>query len=270
MKKILGLFVFAALSLMVLSPVSFCAEKKTACAFVRVTTNLLGYNFIVKKVAQGVLKKTLKDAMDGDYKVKFDSFSGVDLKKGKFKALEITGDNLSDGKMYLSHLDLKTTSDYNYVDYKKNPLVFKTDLPMDFNLEFTESDLNKNINEVAGVNFLCSVLPLVKIEKPTVKIEKDKIKLQSSLKMPLAKKVKFSMSSGLKVVDGKLTLSDVESSGNSDFAGKLVELVNKNSLLEEMNLPLFDNSETVLTVKNVSIKNKKVYINGNLLIKKSE
>ncbi len=100
--RYLRLFLVLVLSLS-FGMCSFAAEKELACGFVRVTTNMLGYNFIAKKVAQSVLKNTLKKSVKGDYKVKFDSYSGVDLKKGKFKGLYIEGDNLCvDNELYVS------------------------------------------------------------------------------------------------------------------------------------------------------------------------
>ena len=247
-------------------------ELKPASTFVRVTTNMLGYNLIAKKVAQGVLKKTLKKSAKGEYKVKFDSFSGVDLKKGKFRGLTIDGENLSvDDEMFVSKLHMETTSDFNYVDYRKDPMVFKTDLPFKYNVEITEADLNKSLKSGNFIDFISSVIPLVKIEKPTLKLDNKKIRISSSVKFPLAKPVKFAMSAGLRVVDGKIVMSDVQTSDSgSDFAQKLVALMNKQEFLENINLNLFDGANTVVKVENVDIKNKKVYVNGQFVIEKSK
>ena len=267
LKKILSILIVV----MYFVPNAYCSnENKTACGFVRVTTNMFGYNFLAKKIAQAVLRKSLNDAAKGDYKVKFDSFSGVDLKKGKFKGLTIDGKNLLvDKKLSVSNLSLKTTSDFNYVDYRKNPIEFKTDLPMDFNIILTESDLNHNFNELYGINVLCSMIPLIKVEKPVIKIVDEKIKLSSSLKMPLAKKIKFSLSTGLKVDNGKIALSNVETSGSKDFAENLIALINEQSLLDDINLPIFDNTDTKVSIKTVAIKDNMINISGKLLIKKS-
>ena len=250
---------------------SYSAEKKLAPGFVRVTTNMVGYNFIAKKVAQSVLKKTLKKSVKGDYKVKFDSYSGVDLKKGKFKALTIDGENLCvDNELYVSKLLLKTTSDYNYVDYRKNPMVFKTDIPMDFSVEMSEADLNKTLSMGDTLSAIASVIPLVKVEKPKVQLNDEKIRLSSSLKLPFAKPIKFSMSAKLKVDNGKIVLDDVKSSGANDFAEKIVELINEKNVLDDINVSMFDDAETKAAVKKVIIKDKKLYIDGNVTIKKSK
>ena len=246
-------------------------QYKTASPFVRFTTNLFGYNFFAKKIAQGVLKKTLKKSVDGEYKVKFDSFSGVDLKKGKFRGLTIDGENLSiDDHLFISNLHMETTSDFNYVEYNKEPMVFKTDVPFKYNIEVTEEDLNKSFDTGEVFDTISSLIPLVKIEKPSLNLENGKLKISSSFKFPFAKPVKFSMSAGLKVVDGKIVMSDVKSSqSGNEFVKKLINLMNKNDFLENLNLNIIDGADTVVKVENVDIKSKKLYVNGQFIIKKS-
>lgn len=246
-------------------------EYKTAPSFVRVTTNMLGYNVLVKKIAQSVLKRSLKKSMTGDYKVKFDSFSGVDLKKGKFKGLTIDGENLcADGELYISKLHLNTTSDFNYVDYSKDPIVFKTDLPMAYSMEMSESDLNKTMSNARAIDTISKLMPLVSIKKPTIKLDNEKIKINSALKFPLGKNLKFSITSGLKVENGKIVMTNVETSGaKHEFVEQFVNLINKQSLLENINMDLFDGAESSATVEKVQIKNNKLYINGKIVIKKA-
>ena len=271
--KIRNLIVFFIV-FMLCAGVSYCEDTtqyKTASSFVRITTNLMGYNFIAKKVAQGVLKKSLNKNMKGDYKVKFDSFSGVDLKKGKFRGLTIDGEDLVvDDELYVSRLHIETTSDFNYVDYKQKPMVFKTDLPMTYSVEITESDLNKTMTMGKTLEMLCSAIPLVKMEKPKLKLEKDKVRIASSLKLPFNKTIKFSMSGALKVVDGKIILDNVESSSsNREFAQKFVNFVNNQCLLENINLNIFDDAETNVSVDNIETDTKKIYVTGRVLVKKS-
>lgn len=271
MKKLKVLLVICILFSVSVSTVSFANDYKTANAFVRVTTNMLGYNFIAKKIAQGVVKRSLKKNISGDFKVKFDSFSGVDLKKGKFKGLVIHGENLSvKDELYISKLDMGTTSDFNYVDYRKNPMVFKTDLPFIYNIEVSESDLNKTLALGEAFDTISAMIPFVRITKPVFTIENDKIRMKSSLKMPLGKTIKFSMSTGLKVENGKIVLSDMKSSGSEDFANTLINLVNKQNMLENINLDVFDNADTVVKIENVKINDKKLLISGKLVINKTK
>ena len=247
-------------------------EYKTANAFVRVTTNMLGYNWVAKKVAQSVLKRTLNKSVKGDYKVKFDSFSGVDLKKGKFRGLYIEGANLcADNELYISKIKLKTINDFNYVDYRKDPLVFKTDVPMSYDVEITEDNLNKMLSAGKSFETFSNLIPLVTIKTPSVKISDDKIRMSSSLKLPFGKTIKFTMTGGLKVENGKIVFTDVKTSNSkNEFVEKMVNLINNQNVLENINMDLFDGADTKMAIDKVYIKDKTVYVNGNILIKKAE
>lgn len=246
-------------------------ENKIAPAFVRVTTNMLGYNFIAKKIAQNVLKNTLKKSVDGKYKVKFDSFSGVDLKKGKFKGLTISGENLHvENELYVTKLYMKTLSDFNYVDYTKDPMTFKTDMPMSYEVEMTEGDLNKTLTIGRNFDLITSFIPFVSVDKPTINLMDEKIRIKSALKLPLGKNVKFSMSAGVKVENGKIVLTNVESSKNqNDMANKFVNIINNQNILENISFKLFEGADSQVTVETVKITDKKLYINGKVVIKKA-
>ena len=253
----------------------FANEKtdlKPACGFVRVTTNMLGYNFIARHIAQKVIKDSLNKSVAGEYKVKVDSFSGVDLKKGKFKGLTIEGKNLCiDNEVYFSRLYMNTTSDFNYVDYRKDPIEFKTDLPMDYVVEITEDDIN---NSVTGKrtysNELFSMYPLLKIEQLKFKITDDKIRVSTGIKFPFCKPIKISMSTKLKVEDGKIVFTDVSSNQEQkEITEKLITLLNNYSFIENIKLNLFDGTNTTMAVKNVKVMDKKIYINGKIIIKKA-
>lgn len=268
MKKYLINFLCAFL---ILSSAQVLAEEySVAPAFVRATTNAMGYNLIAKKVAATALKSALNKSAKGDYKIKFDSFSGVDLKKGKFKNLTIDGENISvNDEFFVSKMHLKTTSDFNYVDYTKDPIVFKTDFPMDFNIEITEEDLNKSLKSNSTISTISSILPFVSISTPKVTLNNNKMKIASAINLPLGKSLKFSMSAGLKVENGKIVFTNVEASKKNDFTDQLVNMMNKQDILENINLNLFEGSETNVKIEKVKIKDKTIYVDGNLIVKKA-
>jgi len=250
--------------------VCLAEEYSTAPAFVRVTTNALGYNLLAKKVAKVALKSALNKSAKGDYKINFDSFSGVDLKKGKFKSLTIDGENISiDDEFYVSKMHLKTTSDFNYVDYTKDPIVFMTDFPMDFNMEITEEDLNKSVKSNKTIDTISSLLPFVSVATPKVTLNGDKMKISSAVNLPLGKSLKFSMSAGLKVENGKIVFTNVQASKKNEFTEQLINLMNDKDILENINLNFFEGSDTTVKIKDVKIKDKTIFINGNMVVKKA-
>jgi hypothetical protein len=244
---------------------------KLAPKFVRVTTNILGYNFIAKHVAQGVVKKTLNKNIKGDYNVKFSSFSGVDLKKGKFKGFTIEGKNLClDDEVYFSRMYLKTTSDFNYVQYNKKPPVFKTDVPMDYEVEITEDDLNKTVSSANSLNAIAEMIPLVSFEKIRFSIYDGRLHIKTGVKIPFCKTIRCSLSTGLEVNDGKIVFSDIEAGSlKNDLADKIVNLMNNYNLLDNITVRLFEGAKTNMTVKNIKIVDSTIYINGNVTIKKA-
>ena len=246
-------------------------EYKTASGFVRVTTNMLGYNLITKNIAQSVIKKSLNKSLKGNYKVKIDSFSGVDLKKGKFRGLTIEGTDLClDDEVYFSKLSLKTTSKFNYIDYKKKPVKVMTDIPMDYVIEISEDDLNKTVSGKNDLDSLSALVPLVKFEKVKFRIYNNKLHINTGVRFPFCKPVKCSISSGLSVQDGKIVFSDIDTgSMKNEIAEKLINIMNNYNLLENINIHLFDDNDTKMAVKNVKIIDKKIYIDGNVIIKKA-
>ena len=272
MKK--NIVLFLCITILGLFGTGYASEKqpyKIAPAFVRITTNALGYNLLAKKVATVALKKSLNKSAKGEYKIKFDSYSGVDLKKGKFRGLVIDGENISvDDELYVSKLHMETTSKYNYVDYKKDPIVFKTDLPLKYNVEISEDDLNKSIKANNTVDFISALIPLVSIDTPKVTIINNKLKFGSALKFPFGKSLKFSMTSDLAVKDGKIVFTNVKASKTNELTEKLIELMNDKNMLENVSVNLFDGAETNMKVNNININDKKINIDGDIVIKKAE
>lgn len=246
-------------------------EYKTAPGFVRVTTNMLGYNMITRHIAQNVVKKSLNKSVKGDYDVKIDSFSGVDLKKGKFRGLTIVGKDLClDDEVYFSRLYMKTLSDFNYIDYKKKPVVFKTDIPMEYSVEISEYDLNKTVSGRNSLDMLSGLVPLVKFDRVKFRIYNSRLHINTGVRLPFCKPVKCSVSTGLSVENGKIVFSDIDTgSMKNELAEKLIHLMNHYNFLDNINLHLFDNADTAMSVKNVKIIDKTIYIDGNVTIKKA-
>lgn len=246
--------------------------QEKASPFVRITTNLFGYNFIAKKIASSAIEKALNKSAKGDYKVSIDSFSGVDLKKGIFKGMTIDGSNISvDDELYVSRLYMKTTSDYNYIDYKQRPIVFKTEVPMDYKILITEDDLNKSLlTHTSIVKYISSLLPLVSLTTPKVTLLDNQMKISSALKLPFGKSFKFSISTGVAVKDGKIVFTDTKANNNNDFTQKLIDVMNNQNWLEKLNISLFEGTETNIKIKNITISPKRLCIDGNLVIKEAE
>ena len=268
-------FIFSIILLLSLNFISLptiANEYKTAPRFVQITTNAMGYNWIAKAIAKKVIKKSLNKSAKGDYKVYVDSFSGVDLKRGKFRGLKISGQNVSiDDEIFVSKIEMETTAKFKYVKYKNKQLEFKTDIPMKYSVEVTDENLDMMLASNKFVKFLSSSIPFVKIDKIKTVIVQDKLRFTSRVRLPFSKPIKCSVSTGLKVVDGKIVFDEVEAlSKKQDVTAFVQNVMNNCNFLTKMNLYIFDSSTTVLEIKNVKILENKIVIDGNITIKRAE
>lgn len=266
-------FIISILALLLINVYSiqaFAQDCKPESGFVQVTTNALGYNFVAKKIAQKIICRALNKNIKGKFKVTIDSFSGVDLKKGKFKGLSIKGENLNlDDEIFITSLKMNTLSDFNYVQYKKKPIVFVTDIPMEYKITISEDDFNKILASNKILKSFTEDIPLVRVDKLKASFEPNKINFCSKVRFPFCKPIKISVSSGLKVQDGKIIFNNIDTSTiKSELADKVLDYMNSHNLLSSINLYIFDNTTTLLEIKNINIDNDKIYIDGIVTLNK--
>lgn len=238
-----------------------------ASPLARISTNMFGYNLIAKTVAKRIIKKELGKDIKGKYKVKIGSFSGIDLKKGIFKSFELDGKDLCIcDEFNLTELNIKTTSEFNYIDYSKHPIEFITDVPMEYSIAISENDFNKSF-KLDILNILSDALPFVSFQKIQFKFEQDKLILTSGIKLPFGKVIKFSFASKLKVIDGKIILSDCEtSSKKKDFADSIVKIINNHNILDNISKDIFSDINTKISIKNVKIDDGILKVNGMITL----
>lgn len=269
-KSMKNLLVFLLLLVNFVYMPVFSQELETASKFVRVSTNAVGYNFVAKKIAQKVVCRALNKNAKGDYKVSIDSFSGVDLKKGKFRGATIKGENISvEDELFISMLKMKTLSDFNYIKYNKKPIVFVTDIPMSYEMTITEDDFNKTLASNRVLKAFTQDVPLVRVDKVKAAFEEDKIRFSSKVRLPFCKPITISVSSGVKVVDGKIVFDNIDTSSiKSDLADSVLNYMNSHNILTKINLYLFDNATTLLEIKNIKICKDRIYIDGNVTLNK--
>lgn len=241
-----------------------------APAFVRIATNLLGYNLAAKHIAQKIIKKELNTSVKGDFKVKIDSFSGVDLKKGKFKSLEIYGDNLSvEDELYITKLILKTPVGFYYVDYRKKPEVFKTDITMNYCIQVSEDDLNRTFARSLPLHDLTYSMPFTQVDNFRFKLASGKVTVCTSIRFPFGKPVKFSITARPEIRNGKIVLTQLETSGRQELPEKLMAFVNNLDLTKNIKVNLCKGAKTVVSVQNVKVEDNRIYSDGVLVIKKN-
>ena len=239
-------------------------------------TNVLGMNFLTKKAAKVAIVRLLKKNAQGDYDVKIDSYSAMDLKKGKFKSVKIDAKDINAKGVYVSSAHLETICPYNHVDYWQHPAIFYTDVPMTFNAVITENNLNKTLIDMGYIQKITDIklgnLSFFKVDNVEFKLKHNKIYLITYMKAPVLmgeKTIKMTFSGKLNIEDGKIVLENLQSENlrNVDLS-KFVDMINE---LNPFDLPLkvFKGTDTILSIKNIKILDNKIYINGIMVVKRS-
>ena len=151
---------------MMTSSLVFASDLTTYCAQpydmsktpTKVLTAITGMNFISKAVANSIIKKELKKSTGAKgFKVKMNSFSAKDLANGRFKGLDISGENLDFDGVYVSKFNANTVCDFNYVKATTKDVKFKENFIMKYNMIISDVDLRKTLLSKNYLTFLNSL-----------------------------------------------------------------------------------------------------------------
>ena len=122
MKKVVSLLLISALAI---AP-AIAKIDKTSSEYLKNKKHFAIANPFAEKVAQKIIKNNAQKTIGkGKYKVKFDAYTLGSLKKGIFKNLEIQGIDLIIQDIPVTYLNLKTITDYNWIDFNENPIKIK-------------------------------------------------------------------------------------------------------------------------------------------------
>lgn len=257
----------------------YAKTDKNSKNYLKNKKHLALMNPLAESIAQKIIKKTLKKEIGkGHYKVKLESYTLGSLKKGIFKSLEIIGKDIVVENIPVSYLNLKTVSDYNWIDYNENPMKIKSDITFSYNLELTEDSLNEALENQDYQDVIKKVnkraYPLFEMQKVKIRIKNNKVYIIMDYNLPLSsskKTRKFIASSGFKIENGKIQAHNVhidKSYGNIPLE-KVANLIN---LLDPLSftLKIIKDDDCKGQVESVKIENDKININGKLFILKGE
>ncbi len=241
-------------------------------------SNITGMNFFSEKIANIILTRQIKKDSEGKYKVNLQSYNLSALKSGKFKSLEITGENTVTDGIYASFIHLKTICDYNYIEVnnKLKTTTFKENFGMAYAVTFTEDDLNNTMNNsvygemIRKVNSIGNTYKLFNIVSSSAKITGNKLFYIMNISVPLLNiKKDIIVQTDMKVRNGEIILDDANVvTENFKFdVNKLAMIINYLNPLE-FSMNLFDNKYADMQVKEININNNKVNVNGIITIDK--
>ena len=253
----------------------FCfAEDKYSKEYLQNHKHFSIMNPIAERIAKHSIKSALKKETGANFDVKFEGYTLSSMKKGIFKYLEITGSDVVIEDIPLDYIQLKTLSDYNYIDYTQEPPVFKSDMKFAYQLKFSEeamnvalkhSDYQKVLNKVNDIAY-----PLFQIKGVSTRIRNNRIYILTEYNFPIAPSSKnrvFVSSSDFKVQDGQIKAANVkvDSVYGNLSTSKVANLINLLNPLD-FTLKLLDTKKCNAKLENVNIVDNKVQINGKIFV----
>ncbi|MBS6603084.1 MAG: hypothetical protein KH301_04945 [Brachyspira sp.] len=254
------------------------SEMHLSGRFSRGLSAITGSNFLATKTVESILKNQIKKEAKGNFDVNLQSYSLPDLKAGRFKSLEITGENVVADNIYLSRLTLKTLCDYNYISYnaKNKTAIFKEDFGMAFSTSITEEDLNNTMNSngykelIAEINSIGKNYNLFKISEAKAEFKDNKFLYVFKVVIPILNlKQNIVISSDINVSNGRLYLYNTKII-NDIFSVDLSQMSYIMNHLNPLNFSLnvLKNKYGTLTVKNAVIKDNRIDIDGTIIVLK--
>jgi len=280
MKKIILLLVIFLLSI----NSSFASKCEYKCVqpydmnnkFSSFFSSVTGLNFLRTKITESVIKKTLINVTQGSKKIKvnIDSYSAKDLANGRFKSLNLSGNDIIINDIYISSIELKSLCDFNYIKYdRKGNIAFKEDFPLSFNIVMSASDISntmhsdkykKVINNINKFSFAG-----IRVSSADVSIRGNKFYYTIYVAIPFMREQKIEVSADIKVKNGEIDFENTRLSSNS-FK---IDLKKVDSIIKHLNpldfsMNIFDNKDAKITIKNIEIKNNEIHTDGIIIIPK--
>jgi len=232
-------------------------------------------NPLAESIAESAIKKAIKKETGAKFDVKLDGYTLSSMKKGVFRHLELTGNKINIDEIYVPYLKLYTTTDYNYIDITKDPVVFMSDVNFDYNLKLSEESINGALSSTEYKQTIDKInkmfYPLFVVEGVKSSIKNNMLYLTLSYNFPLAPSSAsriFTFSTDFNVYDGKIVANkiNIENSHANISARKVAGLIN---LLDPLSftLKMLNTNKCKCKVDSVKIVSDIIQINGRILIK---
>ena len=230
---------------------------------------------LAENIAQRAIKKALKKETGANFDVKFDGYTTSSIKRGIFKNLEITGNDVTIDNLPVPYVHLHSITDYNYIDYTKNPLEYKSDMTFGYEVELSDETVNAALKDsdyskiIAKVNKIAS--PVFVVKGVRTKILNNRMYIVTDYNFPIVKAAKdksFVASSDFQVVNGKIRAKNVNIDSVYGNLGldKVANLINYLNPLE-FTLDSLNDENLNGIIENVNIVDNKVKVNGKIYVK---
>ena len=270
MKKILAFIIFMFLIVnCVYAGTDKCSEE-----YLKGKTHFSLTRYIAERAVKKEIKKVLKKQTGANFDVKFEGYTLTSIKKGIFKYIEITGENAVLEDITIPYANLKSITDYNYIDYTKNPVAFKSDMTYSYEIMLSDESINTALKDSDYKKVLDKVNNIAKpffvITGVRTKIVNNKFYIITDYNFPIAiaKDRSFVAQSDFEVVKGVIKAKNVSidtAYGNLGL-NKVANLINYLNPIE-FTIDELEKAGHKAIIENVNIVDNKVKIGGKIYIK---
>ena len=273
MKKILTLLLITFLT----TSTVFAGVDRLSQEYLQSTNHFTITKPLAEWIAKRAIKKALKKETGADFDVQFEGYTTSSIKRGIFKTLEITGNDITFDDVMVPYVHLKSLTDYNYIDYTKNPMVYKSDMTFSYDLLLSEESINAALKDsdymkvITKVNKIAS--PVFVVKGVRTKIVNNKMYVITDYNFPitLTKDRVFIVQTDFQVVNGKIKAKNVKidtSYGNLGL-NKVANLINYLNPLE-FTIDLLDDNKYNGNIENVNIVDNKIKVDGKIYVKSTD
>jgi len=229
---------------------------------------------IAEKTVKRTLKKALKKETGANFDIEFEGYTLSSIKRGVFKSIELTGEDVKYNEQIIPYVHLKSLDDYNYIDYTKNPVEFLCDMTYAYDILLDDESINAALKDadynkvLKKVNKIAS--PFFVVKGVRTKIKDNKLYIITDYNLPLAvtKDRSFVAQSDFEVVNGKIKAKNIHidtAYGNLGL-NKVANLINYLNPLE-FTVEVLGSGKQKTIIENVNIVDNKVKISGKIYIK---
>ncbi|MBE7703423.1 MAG: hypothetical protein E7Z89_05155 [Cyanobacteria bacterium SIG28] len=274
LKKLYSRIFLLFLLLMIFLP-AHAGYDKTSEDYLKNRRHITPITPAVENFAQTVVKSALKKETGRNFKVKLSAYTLSSMRKGIFKSLDVYGNDVEIKGINLSFVHVYTLSDYNWIDYKQNPPVFKSDINCAYEIGLSQDAINEALlapkyqKEIEKINQ--QVYPLFCIKKVQTELTDDRIKVIIFYNYPLSPREndrRFSVSTNLAIQNGEIISTKVylDRKYRNLSSQSVLNLINLLKPLE-YTLDFLNPGNCNFNIENVNIINNIIQIGGKILIK---
>jgi len=274
MKKILILFAIALLTF----NAAFAATDKYSKEYLQSKNHFSITKGFAERVAEKAIKKALKKETGANFDVKVDAYNTSSLKKGIFKNVELTGNDVFINDIPVEYINIKSLTDYNYIDYTQNPIVYMSDMEYAYELKLSDEAINATLKDKQYQTIINTVNryagSMFTITGVRSKFVDNKCYLIMDYNLPILKLKKdksFVAATDFEVINGRIKAKNVHidtSYGNLGL-NKVANLINLLNPLE-FTLDLLDDNNYKGNIENINFVDNLIKINGKISVKGKE